>query len=456
MSADASRSIVEAMRQPHSLEAEQAVLGALLMDNDAFDRVSDVVRAEEFWEPQHRAIWTTLVTLITARKPADVVTVFDSGGHDMTYLAALLQSVPSSASARRYAQIVHDRHLERELIRAAGDIAADAVSPGADVLAKIDRAQTRLATLGEVRRESEPVGIEEAVVSWSAHLQAEAEGRSRIFPTGLRDLDRLLGGGLREGELMVLGARPKMGKTALMLAMQRAMAQDYSTLVLSQEMPVNELMSRHAAAVGRINLSDLRRPDQANDDVWERVADAMERLGALHMAFDDTRALTLLDVRRKAMQAKRRRGLDVMFVDFLQLMAGDGDNRNQELDKIANGLKALGGELKIGVVLLSQLSREADKRSGPPVMTDLRDSGAIEAAADVIALLYREAAHPLGARGAEWEHFAQLEVVQRNGAPGQVGLHFDGAQQRFGDWAGAWPKRIGGSRSTGYAKGGLS
>lgn len=450
-----AQAVMEQLRQPHSMEAEQAVIGALLMDNDAFDRVSDVVRTEEFYDPQHRAIWTTLVTLITARKPADTVTVFEAGGHDLTYLAAMLTSVPSSAHARRYAQIVHDRHLERELIRAAADIAADAQAQG-EVLAKIDRAQTRLATLGEVRREAEPVGIARALADWAEHLQAEAEGRSRIFPTGLADLDRLLNGGLREGELMVIGARPKMGKTALMLAMQRAMSRRYATLVLSQEMPVNELMSRHAAAVGRIDLTQLRRPDEADDDAWARVTAAMEELGELSMAFDDTRALTLLDVRRKAMQAKRLHGLDVLFVDFLQLMVGDGDNRNQELDKIANGLKALGGELRIGVVLLSQLSREADKRSGAPVMTDLRDSGAIEAAADIIALLFREAAHPLGARGAEWERFAQLEVVQRNGAPGQVALHFDGAHQRFGDWVGGWPTKVGRGRSAGYVAGGLS
>lgn len=450
-----SRDINQALGQPHSAEAEQAVLGALLLDNDAFDRVSDVVRGEQFYLPGHRAIWATVVKLITARQPADIVTVFEAGGHELAYLNAMVQSIPSSANARRYAQIVHDRHLERELIRAAGDIAADAQAPG-EVLAKIDRAQTRLQTLGEVRRESEPVGIERALVDWSGHLQAEAEGRSRIFPTGLADLDRLLNGGLREGELMVLGARPKMGKTATMLAMQRAMSRRYSTLVLSQEMPVNELMSRHAAAVGGIALGDLRRPDQADDAVWQRVTDAMQELGELHMAFDDTRALTLLDVRRKAMQTKRMRGLDVLFVDFLQLMVGSGDNRNQELDKIANGLKALAGEMRMAVVLLSQLSREADKRSGPPVMTDLRDSGAIEAAADVIALLFREVAHPLGARGDEWTHFAQLDVVQRNGAPGQVAMYFDGATQRIGDWAGAWPKRIGGSRSAGYAKGGLS
>ena len=159
------------------------------------------------------------------------------------------------------------------------------------------------------------------------------------------------------------------------------------------------------------------------------------------MMLDDQRALTLADIRRKLMDAKRRQAVDVVIVDFLQLMAGDGDNRNQELDRISNGLKAMAGEFGCAVVLLSQLSREADKRNGPPVMTDLRDSGAIEAAADIIALLYREFAHPLGQHTDDWREHAQLEIVQRNGAPGSINLRWNGAYQQFSDWEGGSPFR---------------
>jgi len=444
---------ITASRMPHSDEAEQAVLGALLLDNDALDRVADILKAADFYHPSHAAVWDTLCQMIMARKAADVITVAEAG-HDMAYLNAMVQSIPSSANARRWAELVRERSLERELIRAAGDIAADAVGDG-EVRAKIDRAQTRLASLGEVRSAKEPVPLEAAVVAYLDHLTDESEGRSRIFPTGLKHLDRQLNGGLREGELAVIGARPKMGKTALMLTLQRAMSCDYSSLVLSQEMPVNELVARHMAALGSINLADLRKPDPANDAMWGAVSEAAERMRPFNMMLDDQRGLTLLDVRRKVMQAKRRAGLDVVFVDFLQLMAGEGrsgENRNQELDKIANGLKAMAGEFGIAVVLLSQLSREADKRAGPPVMTDLRDSGAIEAAADIIALLHREYAHPMGSKTEDWKHHAQLEIVQRNGAPGTVALHFSGEFQRFSDWEGPWPERIG-RKSAGYAKG---
>jgi len=176
---------------------------------------------------------------------------------------------------------------------------------------------------------------------------------------------------------------------------------------------------------------------------------------SLNLVLDEQRALTLLDIRRKVMETKRMRGCDVVIVDYLQLMAGDGDNRNQELDRISNGLKAMAGEFDCAVVLLSQLSREADKRHGPPVMTDLRDSGAIEAAADIIALLYREVAHPMGDKGEAWKHHAQLEVVQRNGAPGTVNLWFSGEYQQFKDWDGPMPMKSGHGRSSRARSSGL-
>lgn len=446
--------LADGVTPPHSAEAEQSVIGALLLDNQAFDRVADVLRAEQFYSPDHRAIFTTIARLITATKLADVITVFEAGQHDVVYLSQLASGAMSSAGARRYAEIIVDRHLERELLKAGADICDSAVQHGAPVRSKIDAAQSRLAKLGEVRDEQEPRHVDDAVAAYLQHLSDEAEGKTRVMATGLHALDKQLNGGLREGELMVIGARPKMGKTALTLTLQRAFARNFSTLLLSQEMPVNELVARHMAALGSINLADLRRPQHAPADLWSRVTEATEALRGQNILLDDHRALTLLDVRRKVMQAKRRHGLDVVLIDFLQLMAGEGDNRNQELDRISNGLKAMAGEFHVAVVLLSQLNREADKRSGPPVMTDLRDSGAIEGAADIIALLYREYAHPLGDRGDDFKHFAQLEVVQRNGAPGTVPLGFSGEYQRFFDWEDRWPARTG-KRVAGYSGGGL-
>ena len=440
---------------PHSVEAEQSVLGALLLDNAAADRVADVLTLPtQFYRHEHRLIWAAVMGMVLAGKPADIITVHEQlqrqgqadevGG--LRYLNALAQSVASAAHARRYAEIVRERWLERELIRVSRETADTAAAPGSEALAKIDAAMTRLSKLAEGKAATESVHIDAAIVAYMDHLEAEAEGRSKTISTGLRHLDRMLAGGLRAGELMVIGARPKMGKTALVLSLARAMAREHGVLVLSQEMPVTELVARNVAALGRINLADLRRGTEMPAAVWDGVTEAAEHMRGLQLVLDDQRALTLMDVRRKMVDAKRRHGVDVVIIDFLQLMAGEGDNRNQELDRISNGLKAMAGEFGVAVILLSQLSREADKRAGPPVMTDLRDSGAIEAAADIIALLFREFAHPLGDKGEAWKHHAQLEIVQRNGAPGHISLHFSGEFQRFGDWDGPPPQKSFGGR----------
>lgn len=439
---------------PHSLEAEQSVLGALLLDNSAADRVGDLLDSSgaQFYRWEHRTLWAAALAMIERGRPADPITVFeqlqregtadDAGG--LRYLNSLVDSVASAAHVRRYAEIVRERWLERELVRVAREVGDTAAAPGRDAAAKIDDAMGRLSKLSEGRTAVESSHIDAAIVDYLDYLQAESEGRTRTISTGLRHLDRLLAGGLRVGELMVLGARPKMGKTALVLSLARAMARTHGVLVLSQEMPKNELVARNVAALGSVNLADLRRGTEIPMEAWERVSEAAERMRGLQLVLDDQRALTLMDVRRKVMDCKRRHGCDVVIIDFLQLMAGDGDNRNQELDRISNGLKAMAGEFGVTVVLLSQLSREADKRSGAPVMTDLRDSGAIEAAADIIALLFREYAHPMGNRGDEWKHHAQLEIVQRNGAPGHISLHFSGEYQRFSDWDGPMPQKFGG------------
>lgn len=424
---------------PHSDEAEQAVLGGLLLDNRAMDNVPDLER-DHFYQPEYQRIFDVICQLIRAGGVADVLTVSEAGGFDLLALNELAMSVPSVANIGTYAGIVRERWVDRQLLRCADESRADAVRMG-DVAEKVDRAMARLTGLASTRKASESVSVNDAVVAFLDRLEAEASGRSEVIATGLRDLDRLLAGGLRKGELMVIGARPKMGKTALTLQLARNVARTHGVLICSQEMPVYELVSRHVAALGSINLGDMRRPDKMPDQCWASVTEAVEEVRNMTMAMDDQRGLKLLDIRRKVMDAKRRSPVDVVIVDYLQLMVGDGDSRNQELDRISNGLKAMAGEFDVAVVLLSQLSREADKRHGPPVMTDLRDSGAIEAAADIIAMLYREVAHPLGEKGEEWKHHASLEVVQRNGAPGNVNLWFSGEFQQFKDWQGPPPMR---------------
>lgn len=438
----------EAVTPPHSSEAEQAVIGALLLDNAALNDIADL-DARHFYWPDHGRMFDVIKRLVFDRKPADVLTVSEASGFEMLVLNDLAMGTPSAANIVRYAEIVQDRWRERRLLALSGDIERSALAVG-DVAEKIDKAMAGITAIAERKCKSESVLIEDALTAFLDRIDKEASGLTEVIATGLRDLDRHMAGGGRRGELAVIGARPKMGKTALTLQMARNIARKHWVLVCSQEMPVYELTSRNVAALGEINLAHMRRPDEMPDDCWGRMASAVDECRSLNLILDEQRALTLLDVRRKVMEAKRRGGCDVVIIDFLQLMVGDGDNRNQELDRISNGLKAMAGEFDVWVIVLSQLSREADKRHGAPVMTDLRDCGAIEAAADVIGMLYREFAHPLGERGEEWKHHAQLELVQRNGSPGTVNLWFSGEFQQFKDWPGMAPSR---SRASGARAG---
>jgi replicative DNA helicase len=239
---------------------------------------------------------------------------------------------------------------------------------------------------------------------------------------------------MRPGELVVIGARPSMGKSALCLAMARNVARAGPVLVCSMEDSDMMLVSRQVAAAGRVNLADIRTPQHAPDSMWRGVAEGVDALQALPLYIDDKPALALRDVRRKAMQVLRRKGaLQLVIVDYLQLMQGEGETRHQQLGGIAAGLKALAKELRCAVVLLSQLNREADKTDGPPRIDHLRESGGIEEAADIVGLLWRE--HRRKPRP-DNKHLAQIEFAKhKNGPTDTIKLWFDGATQRFGDWA---------------------
>lgn len=433
---------------PRSLEAEAAVIGAVLLDNGALNRVADLAPSM-FYAPFHAEAFRTIQSMAAAGHAFDVISIFDAMraegnaiDSDLVRLNDLAQYVPSASTVRRHAAVVAERHRQRDLMRAGQQIVELAASPGTSA-EQIDAAQMLLAKLATVKGKRDPQHINESLADYLALLSDLSEGKNPAIPTGIDGLDELLNGGLRRGEMMVIGARPKNGKTALALALARNMARDYSVLFLSQEMPVSQLMHRHTAAAGSFDLGRILRADPSDSDMWRAVTDAAQRLGELHLTHDDQSSLSLLDIRRKALQVKRRHGLDVLFVDFLQLMAGAGEeNRNRELDVIVNGIKALALDLQIGVVVLSQMSRKADENYGRPTMSHLRDSGAIEAAADQIALLFTDWAHPSSKREPAFQGFSELEIVaHRNGSQGLVPLHFNGARQQITDWDGAVPTR---------------
>lgn len=425
---------------PHDNLAEQSVLGALLVDNAAWDRVGDRLAADDFYVREHREIYSTITRLILASKPADAVTVLEAGKHEREYVAALSVCVPSARNAGQYAEIVRRHSVRRRVIALADEIAAEGFNRGADAQELIDQAITKLLALQQVSQTGEPELLDALVPPFLDALQDLADGKNPAVETGFADLDRLTAGGGRPGELWVIGARPSMGKTALVLNLSRTVGEQHGVLVLTQEDSKNSQVARFVAMAGRINLSRVRRPKAEDSEAWASIAEGVDALRTLRVSLDDQAGLTLADVRRKVQQVKRREpDLKLVIVDYLQLMEGEGDNRNQMLGQVANGLKRSAKELGVWIVLLSQLNREADKRSGPPQMADLRDSGDIEGAADVIGLLHREwRRKPTD----ENKHWAQLHVAKnKNGPTDTISLYFDGETQRFGNWEGPAPSR---------------
>lgn len=430
---------------PASLESEAGLLGGLLLDREAINRVPDV-KAEAFHSEIHANVFRAIQSLAVAGQPTDVVSVFaemKQAGHEieMYELNEIAQYVPSSASIRRHASVVMDSYRLRQLMDAGAEIADLAMTPGHNAAEQIDKAQMMLAKLATVKAKRDPQHINESLANYLQLLQDMSEGKNPAIPTGIGGLDAILNGGLRKGEVFVLGARPKHGKTAMSLTMARNMARAYNVLFLSQEMPINQLMHRHTAASGPFDLARILAAKAEDHAMWEAVSEAARKLGELNLIHDDQCALSLMDIRRKTLQVRRAHGLDVLFIDFLQLMSGAGEeNRNRELDIIVNGIKAMAMDLDIAVVLLSQMSRKADEHYGRPTMTHLRDSGAIEAAADQIAVLFTDWAHPLSKRLSEFQGYSEIEIVaHRNGPQGVVPLEFVGKYQQIGDWFGQPP-----------------
>ena len=430
-----------ALTAPHNDEAEQALLGALLLDNGAWERTADLVSADDFYHPDHRGLWDTISRLINANKVADVITVHETGGHDLVYANDLVASVVSSAHARAYAEIVSGLARLRTVMGIGAALAEDARRAKAgDVTALVDNAVTRLLALAQSDARTEPVPISDLLVQFVDKLNDRYEGRHPGIGTKLSALDRLTSGGGRKGRLWVIGARPSHGKTALVLHLSRAVGEEAGVLMLTLEDSNDSVVDRHVASAGRVNLSQVLDPRNAPETLWQAVTVAVDELQKLRIQLDDEAGITLADVRRKVQQAKRRDpSLSLVIVDYLGLMDGEGDNRNQQLGAIANGMKRAAKDLGVWIVLLSQLSREADKRSGVPQLSDLRDSGDIEGAADLVGLLHREFRRK---PRDEYRHWAQMHVAKNKFGPTDtINLWFDGETQRFGNWEGPAPSR---------------
>jgi replicative DNA helicase len=435
---------------PHSIEAEQSLLGALLLDNQAFDRVADLVTAEDFYRDDHRRIWRHVSKLIGANRPADVVTVNESveasEDKDKTgggaYLAALAQNTPSSLNVRRYAELVRERSVQRRLAAVATDIAESALNPsGKEVGQLLDEAESKIFQIAEsgARRDQGLLEIKPVlarVFEKIDHLY-HRDNPSDVtgVPTGFIDLDQKTAG-LQPGDLIIIAGRPSMGKTALALNIAEHVAVDNGlpVAIFSMEMSSTQLALRMLGSISQVDQHKLRT-GRLNDKEWSDLTEAIAKLHETPIYIDEAGALTSLEVRARARRLKRQYSkLGLIVIDYIQLMAAStqGENRATEISEISRSLKAMAKELEVPVVALSQLNRAVDQRPDRrPVMSDLRESGAIEQDADVIMFIYREVVYkpdlPEEQRG-----MAELILgKQRNGPIGTVKLTFRGQHTRF-------------------------
>ena len=430
---------------PHSVEAEQSLLGGLMLDRRAWDQIADIVGAHDFYRSDHRHIFEAIAHLVDYGSPADAVTVGErlvqvdqleqAGGLD--YLARLVQDTPSAANIRAYATIVRERSMLRQLIEIGGDIASSAqATDGRSAQQVVDDAERlvfQIADQGQ-RRGSGFVPLKDILPKTIDRLDvlSHADGDITGISTGFDDMDGFTAG-LQRGDLIIVAGRPSMGKTSLAmnLAENAAIGNGIPTAVFSMEMSAEQLSFRMIGSIGRVNQSHLRTGRLADED-WSRIDSAVSMMSAAPMFIDDTPALTPTEVRARARRLKREHNLGLVVVDYLQLMqvAGTKENRATEISEISRSLKALAKELDCPIIALSQLNRSVEQRTDKrPVMSDLRESGAIEQDADLIVFIYREEVYD-----PETPRKGIADIIigkQRNGPVGDFRLTFLGEYTRF-------------------------
>ncbi|MFY8300503.1 replicative DNA helicase [Pseudoalteromonas sp. SS15] len=438
---------------PHSIEAEQSVLGGLMLDNQAFDRVAELVVSQDFYTRTHKLIFEAMEKLVEQSQPIDLITISESleknnqlsavGG--FAYLAEIAKNTPSAANIDAYASIVRERAVVREMITVANEIAEAGFNPeGRDSHELLDLAESKVFKIAEQRSKSTegPQSIhsilEKTVDKIEELYQSPQDGVTGVS-SGYNDLDQMTAG-LQPSDLIIVAARPSMGKTtfAMNLAEHAAMTQDKPVLIYSLEMPSEQIMMRMLASLGRINQTKVRT-GQLDDEDWARLSSTMGLLMEKgKMYIDDASGLTPTDVRSRARRiARDHGGISMIMVDYLQLMRVPSlsDNRTLEIAEISRSLKALAKELQCPVIALSQLNRTLEQRADKrPVNSDLRESGSIEQDADLIMFIYRDEVY-----NEDSPDKGVAEIIigkQRNGPIGKVRLTFQGQFSRFDNYAG--------------------
>ncbi len=441
---------IDALRvPPQSVEAEQAVIGGLMLAPESLDRVGDFLTEHDFYRRDHRLIYRAIRELSEKNKPFDAVTLgewFEAHGlvdqiGGSGYLIELASTTPSAANIRAYAEIVREKAVLRQLIEAGTEIVNDGFQPeGRDSQEVLSAAEMKVFKIAEQGRRGRAdfVPLREAMKDAFQILQERYENQGSVtgLPTGFHDLDEMTAG-LQPSDLIILAARPAMGKTtlALNIAEHAAYKTKKAVIVYSMEMSASQLAFRLISSIGRINATRLRT-GQLEDEDWSRVNMAIKMLSDMKVFIDDTPALSPDVLRSKARRIKREHDLGLIVIDYLQLMQvpGSSENRTNEISEISRSLKALAMELKVPVIALSQLNRGLESRTDKrPVMSDLRESGAIEQDADIITFIYRDEYYN---KDSNDKGLAEVIIAkQRNGPTGTVKLKFFGEYTRFDNLA---------------------
>lgn len=427
---------------PHNLEAEKSVIGAAMLDKEVVFEVLEVVRAEDFYSKANREIFTVITDLQRSSTPVDVLTVTDElkkrkmleavGGR--VYVAQLSADVPSVSNAVEYAKIVAEKAVLRRLIGTADEIAKKGYEESENTLDILEYAEKGIFEIAKSKQHSEMAKISEIILTNFEEISVRSQSQGGItgVPSGLIDLDRKLSG-FQKSDMVVLAARPSMGKTAFALnvALNAALKADAKVLIFSLEMAKEQLSQRLLSMEARVESQKMSTGDVDMSD-WDKMSAALDSFNKMSIYIDDTPGIKIMEIKNKCRRMKAETGLDMIILDYLQLMEGEkrSDNRQQEITSLSRGMKLLAREMECPVIVLSQLSRAPDQRENHrPVLSDLRESGAIEQDADVVLFLYRDEVY-----NEETEKPGICEVIvakHRNGPIGTVEVGWQGKYTRF-------------------------
>ncbi|PAB58476.1 replicative DNA helicase [Anaeromicrobium sediminis] len=427
---------------PHNMDAEQSVLGSMILDKEAIITVAEILRWDDFYRESHGQIYAAIIDLYKKDEPVDLVTLSEAliqrnmlepiGG--ITYLTSLSDAVPTTTNVKYYAQIVEEKSILRRLIKASSEILDKGYSADEDVMKILDVAEKSIFDISQKRNQDGFSAIKDILLGTFNQIEELYENKGGItgLTSGFTDIDRKTSG-LQKSDLILIAARPSMGKTAFSLnvAQNAAIKGGASVAVFSLEMAKDQLVQRMLSAESLIEIQKIRTGDLTEEE-WPRLARAMGPLSEAQVFIDDTPGISVMEMRAKCRRLKMEKGLDLVLIDYLQLMTGEGESRQQEISNISRALKGLAREMDCPVIALSQLSRAPELRADHrPILSDLRESGAIEQDADIVMFLYRDEYYHADS---EKKNIGEVIIAkQRNGSTGTVELAWLGQFTKFAD-----------------------